>query len=76
MPRLGCSDVGEAALPLPSRGVGYFGELDKAIDYRRPAVAWNGGVGFRVHVTRRLFVAPDLRLGHITRFTVGGVYWF
>jgi hypothetical protein len=61
---------------LPSRGVGYFGELDKAIDYRRPALAWNGGVGFRVHVTRRLFVAPDLRLGHITRFTVGGVYWF
>ena len=59
-------------------GFGYVQELDKAINYRRGEMMWNGGVGVRAHFTRGLFVSPEARFGFqaVPRLTVSLGYEF
>ncbi len=66
----------EKLMPYVIGGIGYFSELDKSINYKRKELAWNGGVGVRVGLAGGLFVAPEFRLGHITRAAVGIGYQF
>lgn len=57
-------------------GVGYFHEVDKSIDYKRSELAWNGGIGLRVRLSERIFLAPEFRIGHLTRATISLGYLF
>jgi len=69
-------DPSEKVTPYVIGGVGYFGELDKSINYKRSEMAWSGGFGARVRLAGGLFVSPEFRLGHITRAAVGIGYQF
>ena len=61
---------GERLTPYVIGGIGYFHEIDKSISYKRSEMAWNGGVGLRARLTRRIFLSPEFRIGHLTRATI------
>ena len=73
---LDLADRGAKVTPYVIGGLGYFHELDKMINYTRSELAWNGGIGVRVRAGGRFFVAPEFRVGHITRATVSVGYVF
>jgi hypothetical protein len=73
---LDLADRGAKVTPYVIGGLGYFHELEKMINYSHGAVAWNGGIGVRVRAGGRLFVAPEFRVGHISRATVSVGYVF
>ncbi len=73
---LDLADPGAKVTPYVIGGLGYFHELDKMINYTRGELAWNGGIGVRVRAGGRLFVAPEFRVGHITRAAVSLGYVF
>lgn len=68
---LDLADRGNRVTPYVIGGIGYFHELDKSINYERSEMAWNGGIGVRVRLVGRMFVSPELRVGHISRVAVG-----
>ena len=51
-------------------GIGYVQELDKPIRYTRRSPAWSGGLGVRVFVGNRVFLAPEFRVGTMSRAVV------
>jgi hypothetical protein len=73
---LDLADPGAKVTPYVIGGLGYFHELDKMINYTHGGLAWNGGIGARVRVGGRLFVAPEFRVGHISRVAVSFGYVF
>jgi hypothetical protein len=57
-------------------GIGFFREFDKYINYTRNEMAWNGGIGVKIRVANRLFLAPEFRIGHISRISSSIGYLF
>jgi hypothetical protein len=70
------ADPESTVVPYLIGGIGYFHELDKAIDYTRNELAWSIGVGIRVPGRKGVFFSPEFRLGHITRMALGAGYSF
>ncbi|MCW5979278.1 MAG: hypothetical protein KIT09_14480 [Bryobacteraceae bacterium] len=64
-------DRGARVTPYVIGGIGYFHEKDKSIDYKRSGLAWSAGLGLRVRLPGRLFLAPEFRAGHMTRAAIG-----
>jgi len=62
--------------PYVIGGAGYLHKLAKSINYRSGGPAWNGGIGVRIRAGARAFVAPEFRLGYISRFVVSAGYSF
>ena len=73
---LDLADPGAKVTPYVIGCLGYFHELDKAINYRRGELAGNRGIWARVLVEGRLFVAPEFRVSHISRVAVSLGYGF
>ncbi len=57
-------------------GIGYLHELDTRINYKHDGSIWNGGVGVRVRVSKRVFVSPEFRVGNLARAAVSIGYFF
>ena len=62
------------ATPYLIGGVGSLHRLEKSIHYRSGGTAWNGGVGVRIRAGTRAFVAPEFRLGYVSRLVVSAGY--
>jgi hypothetical protein len=67
---------GKRVTPYVIGGIGYFHELDKSAHYKHSELSWNGGVGVRIRYARGAFIAPEFRIGHISRVAVGVGYLF
>lgn len=67
---------GKRVIPYIIGGLGYFYEVDKRINYSHNEMAWNGGIGVRIRTGDRLFLAPEFRIGHITRAVISVGYSF
>ena len=64
------------ATPYVIGGVGYLHKLEKSIHHGSGGTAWNGGIGLRIRAGARAFVAPEFRLGYISRLVVSAGYSF
>jgi hypothetical protein len=73
-------DFGEpdqSVKPYLIGGLGYLSEFDKAINYQQGNLTFHGGGGVRMRLYKRLFVAPEARLGSKeARLAVGLGYEF
>lgn len=69
-------EPGRPVTPYVIGGVGYLHKLEKSIHYGSGGTAWNAGIGLRIRAGARAFVAPEFRLGYISRVSVSAGFSF
>ncbi len=68
---------GSNVMPYAIGGLGFGRESQEGVDWQRSYMAWYGGIGVRLKVNDRVFVASEFRLGDDEgRVVVGVGYQF